>query len=335
MLKALLRCALLSFALLPSMAAAAPIELKFSFFTSDRSNIYQDEIKPFVDAVNDEGKGLIEIKMYFSGAISAVQAQQPQLVADDTADMALVVPAQSPDRFGDSAVMEMPGMFRDSREASLVFTRLIETGALQGYADFFVIGACVSGPESIHSRIPIAAIEDLKGLTIRTNNKTEAGVLQKLGAIPVLLAINQTADAINRGKIDAATFPPSLLFEFGIGRVANNHFMLQLGGVPTALIMNRGKFASLPPAAQAIIRKYSGQWLAERWVAASSAQDEQILEQMKADPKRKVVELSPAELESTQRVFASVVEDWAAMSPHNRELLTLVRSEIKTLRSSN
>jgi TRAP-type C4-dicarboxylate transport system substrate-binding protein len=335
MLKALLRCALFSFALLPSMAAAAPIELKFSFFTSDRSNIYQYDIKPFVDAVNDEGKGLIEIKMYFSGAISAVQAQQPQLVADDTADMALVVPAQSPDRFGDSAVMEMPGMFRDPREASLVFTRLIEAGALQGYGDFFVIGAYVSGPESIHSREPIAAIEDLKGLTIRTNNKTEAAVLQKLGAIPVLLAINQATDAINRDKIDAATFPPWLLFEFGIGRVANNHFMIQLGGVPTVLIMNRGKFASLPPAAQAIIRKYSGQWLAERSVAGFDALDEQTLEQLRSDPRRKVIDLSAADLESTRRVFASVVEDWAAMSPHNRELLTLVRSEIKTLRSSN
>ena len=66
-----------------------------------------------------------------------------------------------------------------------------------------------------------------------------------------------------------------------------------------------------------------------------NTQDEEIIEQMRADPKRKVVELSPAELESTQRVFASVVQDWAAMSPHNRELLTLVRSEIKTLRSSN
>jgi hypothetical protein len=31
------------------------IELKFSFFTSDRSNICHDEIKPFADTVNDEG----------------------------------------------------------------------------------------------------------------------------------------------------------------------------------------------------------------------------------------------------------------------------------------
>lgn len=335
MLKALARCLLFSFVLLPCMAAAQTIELKFSFFTSDRSNIYQTSIKPFVDAVNDEGKGLIEIKMYFSGAISAVQALQPQSVADGTVDMAIIVPGQSPDRFGDSGVMELPGIYRDSREASLVFTRLIESGALEGYGDFFVIGAFVSGAESIHGRRPMAAIEDLKGLTIRTNNKTEAAVLEKLGAIPVLLPINQATDAVSRDKIDGASFPPSMLFEFGIGRVTDHHFMIELGGAPTALVMNLRKFDSLPPPARAIIRKYSGRWLAERSAAGFQTLDAQVLEQLKSDPRRKVTDLSAADQEATQRIFASVVEAWAATSPHNRALLTLVRSEIKTLRSSN
>jgi TRAP-type transport system periplasmic protein len=332
--KVLARCALFSFALLPSMAAAGPIELKFSFFTSDRSNIYQTTIKPFVDAVNDEGKGLIEIKVYFSGTISAVLAQQPQLVANDTADMALVVPALSADRFGDSAVMELPGIYRDTREASLVFMRLIEAGALEGYGEFFVIGAFLSGPENVNSRKPIATNEDLKGLTIRSNNEIQSAVLEKLGAIPVLLPINQATDAINRDKIDAADFPPSMLFEFGIGRVTNYHYMIQLGSVPIALVMNRSKFESLPPRAQAIIRKYSGEWMSERAAVGLHALDMQTLEQLKADPRRQVTDQSPADLESTQRIFASVVKDWAAMSPHNRQLLTTVEGEIAKLRSA-
>jgi TRAP-type transport system periplasmic protein len=336
MFKVLARCALFLLALLPGMANAEPIVLKFSFFTSDRSNIYQSAIKPFVDAVNDEGNGLIEIKMFFSGAISPVRAQQPQLVADDAADIAIVVPALSPDRFGDSAVMEMPGIYRDSLEASLVFTGLIEAGALEGFGDFFVIGAFLSGPENVNSRKPIATNEDLKDLTIRTNNEIQSAVLERLGAIPVLLPINQATDAVSRGKIDAATFPPSMLFEFGIGRVTNYHFMIQLGSVPIAVVMNRSKFASLPPAAQAIIREYSGQWLSERAAVALHVLDEQVLEQLiKSDPERKVSELPAADLASTQRVFASVVENWAATSPHNRELLTLARSEIVKLRSGN
>ncbi len=325
----------MSFALLPSGVTAEPIELKFTFFTSDRSNIYQTTVKPFVDAVNDEGKGLIEIKMYFSGAISPVLEQQPQLVADGGADMAMIVPALSPDRFGDTAVMELPGVYRDPREASLVFTRLVEAGALKGYGDFLVIGAFVSGTQGVHSRKPIAANEDLKGLTIRISDQIDAAVLEKLGAIPVLLPINQTTDAINRDKIDGATFAPLVLFDFGVGRVTNYHFMIQLGGIPIAVVMNRSKFASLPPPAQAIIRKYSGPWLAERTAEEWQTMDMQIIERLKSDPRRKVTDLSPADLESTRRIFASVVEDWAAMSPHNRNLLTLVQSEMNKLRSSN
>jgi TRAP-type C4-dicarboxylate transport system substrate-binding protein len=160
-------------------------------------------------------------------------------------------------------------------------------------------------------------------------------VLEQLGAIPVLLPINQTTDAINRDKIDGATFPPLVLFDFGVGRVTSYHLMIQLGGVPIAIVMNRSKFESLPPPAQALIRKYSGQWLAERAAANLQTMDMQILEQLKSDPRRKVSVPSPAELEGTQRIFASVVADWAAMSPHNRELLTLVQTEIKKIRSSN
>lgn len=334
-LTALIGIAVTGLIMLPLATHAEPIKLKFSFFTSDRSSIYQNTIKPFVDAVNEDGQSLIEIDMYFSGAISKLQAQQPQLVADGTADFAIIVPGQSPERFVDNAIMELPGLYRDSREASRVFTRLIETGALKGYEDFFTVGAFVSAAENIHSRKPIAALEDLKGLTIRTNNRTEAAVLEKLGAIPVLIPINQTTDAISRDKIDGATFPPSMLFEFGVGRVTADHYMIQLGGAPTALVMNRSKLESLPPKAQAIIRKYSGRWLSDRSAMSMDTLDKQTLEQLNADARRRVTVPTPADLEKTQRISAAVVEDWAALSPHNRELLALVRTELNKLRSSN
>ena len=335
MFRYFLRIAATVLILLPAMAAAEPTKLKLSFYTSDRSNIYQNSIKPFVEAVNHDGQGLIEIEVYFGGTINKVQANEPQLVADGTADIALITIGRSPNMFPDSTVMTLPGIFRDQRQASLVFTRLIELGALKGYEDFFVVGAFVSDAESIHSRKPIASIEDLKGLTIRTNNKIEAAVLERLGAKAVPIAINQTMEALSAGQIDGATFPPSMVFEFGVGRVTKYHYMIQLGGVPIALVMNRKKFESLPPQAQAIIRKYSGKWLADRSATAFDALDKLTLAQLKSDPRRTVVFPSPSDVESAQRVFASVVEEWAAQSPHNRELLALVRVEIAKLHSPN
>jgi TRAP-type C4-dicarboxylate transport system substrate-binding protein len=321
--------------LLPLAATAEPIKLKFSFFTSDRSYIYQNSIKPFVDTVNKEGKGLVEIQVYFSGSISSVQADQPQLVTDGIADFALIVPGRTPQQFSDTAVMELPGLYRDQREASLVFTRLTEAGALKGYENFLVVGAFVADTESIHTRKPVASIDDLKAFTIRVNNQTQATVLERLGAKTTLLAINQTTEAISTAKIDGATFPTSMLFEFGVGRVTNNHYMIRLGGAPTALVMNRKKFERLPPAVQTIIRKYSGPWLAEHSAMSFEALDKLTLEQLKADPRRNVIFLSSADSERMQHISASVAEDWAGRSPHNKELLALVRAEIKNLRSSD
>lgn len=328
MLRSFLYVAAAGLILMPAMAAAEPIKLKLSFYTSDLSKIYQNSIKPFVEAVNDEGRGLIEIDVHFGGTINKVQAEEPQLIADGIADIALITIARSPNMFPDSMVMTLPGIFPDQRQASLIFTRLIELGALKGYEDFFVVGAFVSDAESIHSRKPIASIEDLKGLTIRTNNKTEAAVLERLGAKAIPIAINQTMEALNTGKIDGATFPPSMVFDFGVGRVANYHYMIRLGGVPIALVMNRKKFESLSPQAQATIRKYSGKWLAGRSATTSDALDKLTLEQLKSDPRRKVTFPSPSDLESTRRIYASVVEDWAGKSAHNRELLGMVKAEL-------
>jgi TRAP-type C4-dicarboxylate transport system substrate-binding protein len=169
----------LGFLLAPAIAAAEPIELRFSFFTSDRSQIYQNSVKPFVDAVNSDGGHLLHIEVYFSGAISSDLHELPGLVAEGKADMAFIVPGRTPERFTDTAVMQLPGLFRNAHEADAVYTQLIGKGMLAGYEDFRVLGAFVSGAENIHSSKPIESLKDLRGLRIRVNNLIEGDVLQR------------------------------------------------------------------------------------------------------------------------------------------------------------
>jgi len=328
MLHRVLQFAFAALLLLPDRAAADAIKLKLSFFTSDRSSIYQCQIEPFVEAVNAEGKGLVEIAVYFSGAISPVLNQQDQLVATDGADLAQFTPSYSPQRFADTAVMALPGLFRDEFEASRVFTRLSATGRLGGYADFVVLDAMVSAGESIHSRKPIAGLSDLQGQKLRVNNDIEAETLNALGAIPVKLPLNRTMDALGAGNIDGATVPPSILFEFGFGRLTSHHYLIHLGGVPTALLMNRHRFAGLPVRAQEIILKHGSEQASQEVAACFAAKDHEVVAQLRADPRRQVVDPSPADLAASRRVFDKVREQWAALSAHNREVLTRVQGEI-------
>jgi TRAP-type C4-dicarboxylate transport system substrate-binding protein len=335
MVRSLTRIFVLALALLPAHAAAESIDLKLSFFSSNRSMSYLAAVKPFVDAVNAEAKGLVDIKVYFSGTLGKDIAQQPQLVLDGAFDIAFVVPGYTPATFPDNTIIELPGLFRNMREGTLVYTQLIALNALTGYKDFFVIGAYVSEPETIHGKNVINSIDDLKGTRIRVNNPSETALFEKLGAIPVPMPINQISDAISSGKIDAAAVALTPLSDYGIKRVATHHYLLGTNGAPLALLMNRKRLEALPKTAQDIIRKHSGEWAANRFIEAYEVSDRLVMEQLKSDPQRSLVAPSQRDLGIADSAFKSVIAEWADKSPHNQELLKLARAGIAKLRSSD
>ena len=112
--------ALLAFLAAATAATAEPIKLKLAFFSSDRAAPFQAAIKPFMDAVNADARGLVEIELYPSGVLAKGMAAQAKLVLDGGADLAFIVPGYTPDLFPDNAVIELPGLFRDGREATYV-----------------------------------------------------------------------------------------------------------------------------------------------------------------------------------------------------------------------
>ena len=334
--KAPARAGALAIALmLPLTAAAEPITLKLSFFTSEQSDTFRYGVKPFVDAVNAEGKGLVAIKVYPDGGLGKVLAEQPGMVLEGVADIAWVVPGQTPYRFPDNQVLELPGLFRDVREGTLTYTRLIAANALRGYQDFVVIGAYTSAPSIIHSRQPIGSLAALRGKKIRANNPMEAEALERLGAIPTVMPASRLADALAHGTVDGAIMSPTGLFQFGAARTATNHYLLGIGAAPLVVLMSRKKFDSLPAAAQALIRKYSGERAAATWIESFGASEQRSLDKIKSDPARKAVEPSPADRTAAQQVYKSMIDAWAAKSPHNRELLKTIEADLATIRSTD
>jgi TRAP-type C4-dicarboxylate transport system substrate-binding protein len=335
MLNTWIRSAVIALALLPFAATAAePIKLKLAFPTSDRASVANAALKPFVEAVNAEAKGLVEIEVYYSSALGKSPARQSQLVLDGVADIALVIPGMAPDRFSDNAIIELPGLYRSMREATLTFTKLIAANSMKGYDEFFVIGAYGSELESIHARPPVTSLASLEGKKIRANNPTESAVLEKLGMQAVVLPVNMISEAISSGDIDGAAVPMTMLFEFGIARVATYHYSLPLGPAPLTLLMNRKKFYSLPRQAQDIIRKYSGKWAAARFIAARSEVENQVVAQLKSDTRRKVIIPSPSDQAQAEAVFKTITDEFASKSDHNRELLKAARSEIAKIRAA-
>jgi TRAP-type C4-dicarboxylate transport system substrate-binding protein len=130
-----------------------------------------------------------------------------------------------------------------------------------------------------------------------------------------VLLIPQTMDAISAGRIDGTAVPPAVYSVFGIGRVTAYHYLLRISAAPLALVMNRKKFDSLPEQAQSVIRKYSGEWMAARFVARWKVLETEEIERIKSNARHTTTFPSSMDMEAAQAMFQFVNDEWAAKSP--------------------
>jgi len=327
------RSGLLLLALLLSSAAAQaePVKLRFAVFIPEGPT-YSLLLKPFVEAVNKEAKGAIQIEIFGNGALGRNPVQQAQMVADGVADLAWVILPQSRGRFRDTEVLELPGVFRDLEEATNVSTHLLKKGHLQGFDEYYVVGLVGTGPTSIHSRGQITSFDAIKGKKVRAGGAIESSAIRAMGGVPVGLTINEIVEAVGRGNVDGITALPSTLFDFGFVSVVNTHYFTRIGNLPMAILMNKKKFDSLPIEGQDAIRKFSGDWIAQKFNAGLGPYYLQLVKQLQDDPKRKVVIASDAEIAQAEASFRTVIDEWAAQNDRNKVLLKSLIDEVATLR---
>jgi TRAP-type C4-dicarboxylate transport system substrate-binding protein len=314
-------------------AQADPVKLKLAMFSADTEMTWVTAIKPWAEAVNKDANGAIVIDEYPNGALGKALPQQAQMVLDGVADIAFVIPGVSPGRFPDNEVMDLPGLFRDLKEATLVYTRIMAKGIIKGFDDYVVIGAMGTPPFEIDSRAKITSLEDLKGKKIRTTNASQAATMKQLGAVPILIPVNEVPEAIGRGTIDGGTEFPGPMYDFGIDRVTKYDYFLPVGVSSLTVLMNRKKFESLPPESQALIRKHSGEWFADIFITGYGKYVDELMAKMKADPNRVLTIPSDKELAAAQPAFDQVIADWLKKSPRNPALLQAVKDEIAKVRA--
>jgi TRAP-type C4-dicarboxylate transport system substrate-binding protein len=123
-----------------------------------------------------------------------------------------------------------------------------------------------------------------------------------------------------------------MLSEFGVGRLASYHYMIHADAPTLAVVMSRKTFASLPARAQDIIRKYSGEWSVARSNEFFEAINAKSMDQLKSDPKRKVIFPSRVDRARIQTAYKEVIDEWVTSSSRNHELFEIVSAEIKKLR---
>src|SRR5699024_3418125 len=72
--------------------------------------------------------------------------------------------------------------------------------------DVILMPATATDGYDLYSTTPIKKADDLKGLKMRVNGKSENAFVEALGGIPVSLSTEDTYEGLERGMIDTAFY---------------------------------------------------------------------------------------------------------------------------------
>jgi TRAP-type C4-dicarboxylate transport system substrate-binding protein len=119
------------------------------------------------------------------------------------------------------------------------------------------------GPGLVHTRTkPVYKLEDMKGMKMRTFG-SNAKLMQLIGGVPVAMPMSDAYDAIQRGVADGFMGTYESLKNWKLGEVIKYTTETYGAGYSStfAVIMNKSKWASIPPELQKIIEQVNQEWI--------------------------------------------------------------------------
>ena len=238
---------------------AQDITLTFSHFLSPTSFFQVDVAEPFAREIEAKSGGRVKVKIFNGADPQGKVTEQATQVKNGAVDIALGLRGAEGDRFPGSSVIELPFLVPDALRGSRALWSLYQDGTLADeYKDFKVLALFVHNPGLIHTSAKrVMALSDLKGLRLRSPNKTVSAALEHVGAVPVLLQVNDVMAAVKDNKIDGIVTNWGNPLQ-GFNDHMKNHTDTQFYTSAFFIVMNRAKFDSLPADIRAAIDSMSG-----------------------------------------------------------------------------
>ena len=186
-------------------AAADPIPLKLATFGPPQSFFYVEVIIPWMEAVNRDAGGAVEIK-YYGGSVIGNAGNMYDAVLSGAADIGWALQGVTASKFVKSSIVELPFGYTTGEFGAVAFWRLYQKGLIASDYDavkLFGVTAWPAAAVQTRSRA-VAKLEDLKGMKLRVSGKLQADTVLALGATPVNMPVDEIYQSIERGVIDGA-----------------------------------------------------------------------------------------------------------------------------------
>lgn len=296
-------------------AQAQEVTLKLHHFLSELTPSHTDMLVPWVEAVEANSDGRVEIEIYPSMSLGGKPPELIQQARDGVVDLVWTVNGYTPGLFPRTEVFELPNVHRNNAAATnLAMRAMFDEYLAEDYQGVEVMFLHVHAGNAIHMvDSPVRKPGDLAGAKLRTPSRTGAWVIEALGAAPAAMPVPELPQALSKKIVDGALIP----FEIALPLKLQEQTDYQIegadgwraGNTTFQVSMNQARWDSLPEDIQQAFRDASGpEWLAELgeiWQANDDAAIKVI-----AESGNEHIELTPEEVAAFETALEPVVDRW-------------------------
>ncbi len=288
-------------------AKAKAIELRYSTFFPP-THIQAKLAEAWIKEVEKRAEGKVKIT-YFPGGTLGKGAEIYSHVLKGITDIGFCLFAYTPGRFPHMEVFDLPLGYPTGTCATELVNKFYQKFTPKELDEVHLFYLHAHGPGLLHSKKPVRAMADVKGMKIRSTGFS-AKVANALGGVAVAMGQGGAYEALQKGVVEGTLSPIEVLKGWKQAEVIKYTTECFSVGYTTAfyVVMNKKKWEGLPKDVQKVMTNASKEWIPKH----GAAWDESDAEGRKYTLSlgNEIIPLSPEESEKWRAAVKPVVDEF-------------------------
>ena len=282
-------------------------ELSLAHFLAPGHVLNEFMFTPMSQEIAEISSGRLTIRQFAAGALNSSAPAQYSILLSGVADIALVIPSYTSDRFPKTDLIMYPGICKTAMQCTEALMRAHPV--LEAEYEAKVLGLWGnSAPVLLTREKPVRKLEDMRGLKIRVPTQSAIPFIEALGASAVMQSATVVHQSLATGVIDGVAVSPSGIEAFQLHEPARYlTTWLPMSGLPFALLMNKGVYETLSPEQRSWIDEVADVSLSEKGAEAFMQSGADGL-RMAQEAGVQIIDLPESEKRRFEEAIASVRE---------------------------
>ena len=284
----------------PTAAVSQEVTLRVHSFLPPVANPMKQWVTPWAEKVQKDSNGRIKVQVFPSMQLGGKAEQLLSQVRDGVVDVAWALPGFTPGVMPKLEIFELPFLHRSTNATVRALQEYVPKYMKKEFEPYHILLVHCHAGALFMTKDPINKVEDFQGMKLRSYSRTNAWILEALGAAPLQVALPELAPMLSKGTVTGSILPYEIAPSVKMQDLTDYFTTLappqpRLSTAIFTFLMNKQKYESLPPDLKKVIDDNSGANIVAKAIEVWDRIEVEGEKVMREKSKNKFVSLSAAE----------------------------------------